>query len=501
MNGPAKISAGCLFLGDSTAKAPVKHKLILEQLEKCCDRIFAVGEKSALRNTDIPVFQSFSQLPVDKNEAVVIVTDASFCFSAKRAATYVQRQGGDIVVAKSLLSSFGAPGGFLIASAKAGDTKIREIASGINNESAEYFPLDNDCKMEWERTFEVFEFPKIVKLELTNRCNFKCKMCLFHGDAYRKAPTYVSKEQFQDMNFELYKKGIDECAEWAAKLPYDIQVFLANRGESLLYGDIVDAVSYASRKGVGIYLTTNAALLSSEMSSKLMEAGIRQITLSLDGLDKEELSKIRINSEKYDVFNNLETLLSIKEKNGFSTNVSVCFTKLSDNEGQMQRFINKYLPRVNAVMVQAKLAFDESKKGKITTEFFARLPDENRQVCPALFGIGINADSKAWICPCANQQADSYAGKFDAGTSIFTLYHNLDFVRRCHINAEYSESLCCTPCDVWMSYYTVSKKQGEGFMERTTPIGKFFSRTCDVSRTSSSFSRKIIEFFKGSMLK
>ena len=69
----------------------------------------------------------------------------------------------------------------------------------------------------------------------------------------------IPKEGYID--FELYKRVVDECAE--NKL-YSIR--LCHRGEPLLHSKIVDMVKYAKDKGIKeVFTLTNGLLLNEKL--------------------------------------------------------------------------------------------------------------------------------------------------------------------------------------------------------------------------------------------
>ena len=123
------------------------------------------------------------------------------------------------------------------------------------------------------------KFPPHLDIEPTMLCNMKCPMCF-----QQHMP--IPKEGYVD--FELYKKIIDECAE--NKL-YSIR--LCHRGEPLMHPRIVDMIKYAKNKGIKeVFTLTNGLLLNERLILELYDAGLDWLQMSIDGAyDKYE--KIR----------------------------------------------------------------------------------------------------------------------------------------------------------------------------------------------------------------
>lgn len=128
----------------------------------------------------------------------------------------------------------------------------------------------------------VADFPLHVDIELASICNLKCPMC------YTITEEFKSKVNTKLMDFELYKRIVDQCAEGGA---YSIRLSL--RGESFLHPKIIECVKYAKDKGIKEVSTlTNGVRLDESKFKEIMEAGIDWITISFDGLG-ETYEKIR----------------------------------------------------------------------------------------------------------------------------------------------------------------------------------------------------------------
>jgi MoaA/NifB/PqqE/SkfB family radical SAM enzyme len=85
------------------------------------------------------------------------------------------------------------------------------------------------------------------------------------------------------MDFDLYKKMVDECARHGV---YSIR--LSWRGEPLMHPKIVDMIRYAKDKGIKeSMILTNGSLLTHEMSENIIKAGLGSVSISIDGIGKK----------------------------------------------------------------------------------------------------------------------------------------------------------------------------------------------------------------------
>ena len=110
--------------------------------------------------------------------------------------------------------------------------------------------------------------PEEVQIEITNRCNFSCAMC--PRDALGVDPV--------DMDFSLFERI-------AANMGRPRAVVLTGWGEPLLHPRLLDMVSLVKRTSprARVRLTTNGFLLEGGLARSLVEAGVHQVSISMEG--------------------------------------------------------------------------------------------------------------------------------------------------------------------------------------------------------------------------
>jgi len=120
--------------------------------------------------------------------------------------------------------------------------------------------------------------PEWMILGVNNVCNLHCKMC----DVGTKtldtnfATNLVGTHPI-NMPFDLIKQIIDETARYypKAKLGYAFT-------EPLVYPHLIESIAYASSKNLFTSVTTNALTLK-QKAEKLVDAGLKELYISLDG--------------------------------------------------------------------------------------------------------------------------------------------------------------------------------------------------------------------------
>jgi radical SAM protein with 4Fe4S-binding SPASM domain len=107
----------------------------------------------------------------------------------------------------------------------------------------------------------------------------------------------------KNMDWELYKKIIDECANSSL---YSIK--LSWRGEPLVHPKIVGMVRYAKDKKIkDVAFLTNGVNLNPFMNFELVNAGLDWISISFDGF-KEDYERIRYPAKFEQVIGNVKDL-------------------------------------------------------------------------------------------------------------------------------------------------------------------------------------------------
>ncbi len=122
--------------------------------------------------------------------------------------------------------------------------------------------------------------PKAVKIELTGRCNYRCKFC---------ALALRENQPKNNMDFELYKRIVKEMADAGVK---EIGMFYI--GESFLcHNLLVDAIKYAKSAGIEYcFLTTNGSLATPDKVKACMEAGLDSLKFSMTTADDKQFEEV-----------------------------------------------------------------------------------------------------------------------------------------------------------------------------------------------------------------
>lgn len=147
-----------------------------------------------------------------------------------------------------------------------------------------------------------FDLPYLAMIETCNFCNLKCPTCTTPHDKLGRQKTI--------MMLENYKKAIDNIKSSVSMvLPW-----FSN--EPLLHPDIAEMVKYAHKNNIYTMISTNAVLLTETKSEELLNAGLDEILLCLDGTTKESYEPFRQGANFETVLKNTKTFCALKKKRG-----------------------------------------------------------------------------------------------------------------------------------------------------------------------------------------
>jgi len=96
--------------------------------------------------------------------------------------------------------------------------------------------------------------PRIIFIEPTNYCNYKCTIC----------PITSMKRKKGFMNLDLFKKIVDEASNIGIK-----RINLQMYGEPLLHPKLLEMIRYAkSKKSFEVWFDTNVYLLDEKKNKR-----------------------------------------------------------------------------------------------------------------------------------------------------------------------------------------------------------------------------------------
>lgn len=188
-----------------------------------------------------------------------------------------------------------------------------------------------------------------VQIELSDRCNFRCKFC-----------EIKNHRDFTDMPIETVYKILDQLQD--AELPGGkiFMVSLSGVGEPLMHKDVVKAVKYARERFPFVGFATNGYFLTKETVDRLLEADISYITISLNGVNASVYEKFQgygMNEPEAvmnRVIENIKYLLKRRDELHKKTEIRIPYIVTADSKEHVKDFIKFWRSTGSQVLIHLK---------------------------------------------------------------------------------------------------------------------------------------------------
>ena len=171
-------------------------------------------------------------------------------------------------------------------------------------------------------SFSIPAVPRHVTVFVNWACNLTCRECWMYGDSSAESH-WLAEVKRDEISVELWTRIVDELAQ-----NQDEQVFLTIMGgEPLMHPQLVELVRIAKTRmpGCNLDMSTNATLLPRHAEA-LVEAGIDDVYVSIDGPTPEINNPIRGRKSFERAITGLHALQEATEKAGRGPHVALNFT-------------------------------------------------------------------------------------------------------------------------------------------------------------------------------
>lgn len=161
-------------------------------------------------------------------------------------------------------------------------------------------------------------FPDHLDIEVTNACQCSCPMC----------PRFKMKREVGFMQLWLAEKIASESFGKVKTC------YLHMMGEPLLHPEIGKIVRMFRSSGIWTCMSTNAQFLTPEKVVELCEAGLDQLIVSMDSIDRDKYELIRRGANFEVVRNNILNMFSVLKqvKHPFKVELQRIQLRLTEDE-------------------------------------------------------------------------------------------------------------------------------------------------------------------------
>ncbi|MGH2587662.1 MAG: radical SAM/SPASM domain-containing protein [Dehalococcoidia bacterium] len=145
--------------------------------------------------------------------------------------------------------------------------------------------------------------PEELYLEITNRCNLRCRTCpQFFGMA----------ERFHDMSWQRFLEITDQFLRLR-------RVVLHGIGEPLLHAELGRMIRHLKSRGAYVLFNSNGLLLRGRKAADLAASGLDELRISIDGGTPETYRTVR-GVDGFDrILGNIRRFEEVKRSSGTAT--------------------------------------------------------------------------------------------------------------------------------------------------------------------------------------
>jgi len=253
--------------------------------------------------------------------------------------------------------------------------KVKEIRRGLNQGYAEFcLPCGLKRKLteseEPPQGHEHLEVLPRIFLEPTVVCNLDCFKAVCSKDS-----GIIKTRERPHFPMDQFKQVIDEVG------PKMIRLDLFNYGDPFVHPQAAEMVEYIKRNypHIYLYISTNGLMLDEEKIKKIVDAGLDEITFSVDGADQETYQRYRQGGDFGKVTSIMRRMVEERNKTGREVpfiNWRYILFNWNDSDKQMKQVktlareigVDRFTWEITDHPVEAK-----SEKYQVGTEYWRKI--------------------------------------------------------------------------------------------------------------------------------
>lgn len=244
--------------------------------------------------------------------------------------------------------------------------------------------------------------PFTVYIEQTRYCNFKCFYCIHSTRDAIGGELEKLGHAIKHMEFGMFEKIIEQLAEFPKGIK---RIVFSGLGEPLMNPRLPEMVKQAVDAAIAdrVEIITNGVLLTPELSDKLIDAGITNINISIQGVNAEQYRETCGMKIDFNTFvNNLTYLYNHRKKVQIYIKAIDATLKGKEDEKAFFDIFGNIADKIyieHLIVMQQQM---DGLKGVVdgTRNFYNEELDIDRKVCAqSFYFLQIGCDYDTFPCP------------------------------------------------------------------------------------------------------
>jgi MoaA/NifB/PqqE/SkfB family radical SAM enzyme len=166
--------------------------------------------------------------------------------------------------------------------------------------------------------------PRVVFIEVTNHCNLLCETC---------PRTFVAYETPKTLGWDEFMRIVEQFPDMQRAVLHGI-------GEPLINSDLPRMIAHLKARGVTVLFNSNATLLSADWARRLIDSGLDELRVSIDGADPATYARIRGAPLLHKIVHNLTNFTRLQRELGAAhPRVSIWMTGMRENIAELPALV------------------------------------------------------------------------------------------------------------------------------------------------------------------
>ena len=294
-------------------------------------------------------------------------------------------------------------------------------------------------KLSMHKLEECKYFPQYFTIETCNNCNARCIMC---------PKGQKGTSSLQIMNDEVFGRIVNNLIPY---VDWVKMICLNSDGEPLLDKKLAGRIRILKTIGIRhVNISTNAQLLTEERIGELLESGLDDIRISIDGFSKATFESVRRGLDYDTVYENTRNLIRIRNQKNKETSIRIRMVELKENEGERNEWMEYWNSLIDENIDKVQVMPMHSWSGKVKDEEREKIEFYPNKPCISVFSsFTINYNGEVQLCDSDIEQ-EMVMGNV-VSESIEEIWRGEQFekIREWHANGQRNKILICNGCDHW----------------------------------------------------
>lgn len=177
-------------------------------------------------------------------------------------------------------------------------------------------------------------FPRLIDVEMTNTCNFRCLMC--------PTGTFAQKRDKGFMSEEVFRRLLDQIR------PQKTPLRFIRWGEPMMHPQIIEFLQAAHDQGSILHINSNGSHFDEKSINALCDIPLDSMKFSFQGVDRKsygEMRNIDFFDQLIDVIRKFVAIRGDREKPFIQVSTSITY----ENPEQVKKFRDLLEPLVDKI--------------------------------------------------------------------------------------------------------------------------------------------------------